>query len=568
MATSQVRVPSRRRFVVGITASLVIASALLIAPRELGVAIQPPESAVPRSSFDQGDAVNAHALQRLLAGQSLPVTARIPTTATSHPWNGAAWQNVPIDLSHYGYVEREYYLSGAANVYDWVPGSNYKTKVLASGPYTTRLDVRRPKDMSDWSGKVVVEVINMSAGYDWTAVWSALWERVLADGDIYVGITAKPNVLPGMVQFDAGRYGRLSFANPVPAKEQACGTLPGEDGYDPNLSKLYENGLVWDILTQTGRLLKSDSAENPLGRRATQVILSGESQSSNYLLTYYRWFTPAAVLGSGKPVYDAYFAETQVGITPGDELGTIAAGTPINQCAQITNPLPADDIQATTFPKRSVPWMGLNSNWDYPGVRGWTAPADSNTASNKVRFWELASSNHGWEWQYLYGDANAEDLIKAGFWDPATYDWSCGVNNPEVPFYMAEKAAYEALQRWATGGRPPPRAPRILTGPSDTIDTTVYDGLGNAVGGLRFPMVEVPVATFGPGQYALAGDCPEIVPFDWSTLSALYPTKADYLTKYRAATFELLRGGFILREDVQKLMTIARQVTSIPHQGS
>ena len=192
--------------------------------------------------------------------------------------------------------------------------------------------------------------------------------------------------------------------------------------------------------------------------------MSGESQSSNFLLTYYRWFTPSAKLKNGKPVYDAYFAETQVGITAGD-----AADHRRRHADQSMRPgeqpARADDPQQTTFPQRSVPWMGISSQWDYPGVRGWTAP-DSNTAKNKVRFWELAGSNHGWEWQYLYGDANAEDLLKAGFWDPATYDWSCGPNNPEVPFYMAEKAPYEHLQRWASGGRPPARAPRILTGPS------------------------------------------------------------------------------------------------------
>ena len=77
-----------------------------------------------------------------------------------------------------------------------------------------------------------------------------------------------------------------------------------------------------------------------------------------------------------------------------------------------------------------MPWIGINSTWDYPGVRGWTAPADSNTTTSKRRFWEIASANHGWEWQYLYGDANKDDLLKAGFYDPALYDWSCGANNP------------------------------------------------------------------------------------------------------------------------------------------
>ena len=456
-------------------------------------------------------------------------------------------------------MEKEYYLSGEANVYGWNAGTDYQTSVLRSGDYTTRIDVRRPKEMRDWSGEVVVEIINMSAGYDWTAIWSAVWERTLKDGDVYVGITSKPNVLPGMVKFDADRYGPLSFANPLPPDEQTCGTLPGDADYDPNLSKLYENGLAWDVFTQTGRLLKSRSAENPLRRPADRVMLAGESQSANYLLTYYRYFTPAAVLRGGDPVFDSYLAETQVGI----------AGAPINQCAPTSDPLPEDDFQATTFPARSVPWLGINSQWDYPGVRGWTAPADSDTFSNKRRFWEVAGSHHGWEWQYLYGDARAEDLIKAGFWDPATYAWSCTPNNPEVPLYMTEKAGYEQLKRWARGGEAPSRAPRILTGPSETDDTTLYDGLGNAMGGIRYPMLEAPVARYGEGLYALTGDCTEeIVPLGKRILRALYPTRRHYLDEYRDATIDLRRDGFLLREDVPKLMRIARSNTSVRTTGS
>ncbi|MFN8196115.1 MAG: alpha/beta hydrolase domain-containing protein [Nocardioidaceae bacterium] len=541
-----------------------VAVAALAASLTLSVPATAESPGARAGSPQQGPVLTPPALRQLLLAQALPTTELIPTTATSHPWNGAAWQNKPIDLSRWGYVEEEYYLSGTSHVYDWIPGSDYATRVLASGDYTTRLDVRRPRNMHDWSGTVVVEVINMSAGYDWTAIWSSLWQRVLHDKDIYVGITSKPNVLPGLEAFDAARYNRLSWANPLPADQQTCGSLPGDPGYDPNLSRLYENGLVWDVLSQAGRLLKSTRPDNPLGRPARQVILSGESQSSSFLLTYYRYFSRSAVLPSGRPFFDAYFAETQVGIH--SDLGGLIPGDRINQCAQA---LPDDDPQDTTFPQRSVPWIGINSGWDYPGVRGWTAPPDSNTRTNKVRFWELAGSNHGWEWQYLYGDANATDLLKAGFWDPATYDWSCGPNNPEVPFWMAEKAAYEQLKRWAAGGPPPARAPRILTHDTGTIDTTLYDGLGNAQGGIRFPMVEVPVASFGPGQYALTGDCADqIKPFDATTLASLYPTRADYLRSYRRATLDLLADGFILREDVRPLLALAARVTSIPAQGS
>jgi hypothetical protein len=113
-----------------------------------------------------------------------------------------------------------------------------------SGPYTTRITVRRPKNMKHFSGRVAVEIINMSAAYDWTANWCALWETIVKKGDVYVGITSKPNVFPGMVRFDAERYGPLSMANPLPPDQQTCGTLPGDPNYNANLSKLYENGLA------------------------------------------------------------------------------------------------------------------------------------------------------------------------------------------------------------------------------------------------------------------------------------------------------------------------------------
>jgi hypothetical protein len=506
-----------------------------------------------RARKPAGATLSKAQLSQVLQDQTLPTTQVIPTTTTSHPFNGAAYQNVPIDLGGYGYVEKEYLLSGRSNVYDSTADGNFATTLLRSGDYTTRMLVRRPANMKTWSGKVNVEIINMSAGYDWTAIWSALWEQTLKDHDVYVGLTSKPNVLPGMQQFDAARYAALSWANPLPPEDQTCGTLPGEAGYDPNLSKLYENGLVWDMLTQTGRLLKSGSSMNPLGRPAKQVILTGESQSANFLLTYYRFFTPSAVLSSGRPVFDGYLAEAQVGI----------AGTPLNQCS---TPLAITDNQRI-FPDRRVPWVGINSQWDYPGARRWDTPTDSNTASSKHAFWELAGSNHGWEWQYLYGDANAADLIAAGFWDPATYDWSCGANNPEVPLHMSEKALFVQLKRWIESGRAPTQAPRILHSPitpgNGFDDKTTYDGLHNAMGGIRFPMMQVPVASFGVGQYALTGDCPEIVPFDDTTLDALYPNRTYYLEQYDDATAQLLKRGFILKPDAYKLRATARAVTSV-----
>ena len=231
--------------------------------------------------------------------------------------------------------------------------------------------------MKNWSGCVVVEMINASAGYDCTAIWSALWQSILGGRDVYVGITAKAAVFPALQAFDAKRYAQLAMANPLSLA--AChGTTPGAADYDPNFSIAYENGLTWDIATQVGRLLKSFSRHNPLGARARLVILTGESQQANWLITYYKWFTPAACLDNGEPVFNGYLADCFTSANAQTPYYPNATSIelpkhitwPINQEAPISDPLPADDPQLGWLPARPVPWISLSSGWDCAAARG------------------------------------------------------------------------------------------------------------------------------------------------------------------------------------------------------
>jgi hypothetical protein len=513
--------------------------------------------------------LDSHAMQRVLAAQPLPRLGLLPLTSDSHPFNGAAWQNEPINLGEHGYVEEEYLVSGAANVYDWVPYSDFDTRILRHGHYTTRILVRRPEERSVWSGRVVVELINAATRYDWTAVWSALWEQLLTKHDVYVGITARPVVFPGLQRFDPVRYAGLSMANPLAPGQQAGGTMPGDEDYDLNFSRLYENGLIWDIVTQTGRLLRRADGANPLGRPAELVILSGESEQAEYLCTYYKWFTPAATLADGRPIFDGYLAECLLLGDPQAFFPSLVAA-PINQAAPIANPLPADDPQLAWVPARSVPWMGLNSQWDYAAARGADPPVNHDDDQHKAVFWELAGCHHGWAWQYLYGDACAADLIKAGFWDPATYDWACTVNNPEVPLYMAEKAAFEDLSSWITDGIAPPMPPPIRNRPRDDSipyatfrDSPSYDSLDIAEGGLRLPMVDVPICSYGMARGALhpPSGLDQIVPFGPDTLRALYGSKGEYVRKYETAARGLVERRCLLPADAVRLIARASEVT-------
>jgi len=474
------------------------------------------------------------------------VEGPIAVTETSHIFNGAAWQVEPIDLAAYGFQEDEYLISGKANVYDWKPNGNYETSVTGEGDYTTRMTIRRPSDMSKFSGRVVVEIINPTALYDWTAMWAALWERVVANGDIYVGVTSKPAVFPGMIKFDPERYGRLKFHNPVPVDQQTCGHLPDEKDYSPNVSRLEENGLVWDVLTQVGTMFKSE--DNPTGVAAKTVFLTGESQSGNYIVTYYKYFHPKAEIAAGdgkQPVFDGYLLEA----------ATTPEGSPIQQCA---SPLPADDPQQA-IPGRAAPLMLINSQWDFFPYRKHHAKPDGDSDTDRSRTWELAGSNHGWRWQYLYGDADHKDLAKGDLLGGSEWvAWSCPADRPEVPLYMAEKAMYEHLIDWVEHGTTPPKAEPIAL-KSGTFDVD-YDADGTAKGGLRLPMVAVPINSYGEGRPTLSDGCTELAPFAPEKLKTLYGTPDAYLKQYSIATWDLVQRGFLLPEDATRLVEDAKAV--------
>lgn len=508
--------------------------------------------------LSEGDGNGSMRSERLAPVTPATLEGPIPVTSSSHPFNGARWSKRPLDVAAFGAVQEEYYARGEAGVYEWVPYSDYEVTQLRSAEYTTRLLVTRPADPARFSGRVVVDIINMSAGYDWQAIWSALWERVLANGDAFVGVTSKPNVFAPMARFDPGRYSRLSMPNPLPPSEQCCGLLPGEEGYDPNLSRSSENGLIWDILSQVAAVLKSDGADNPIGRPAQRLYLAGESQSGDYLLRYFRWFHRRSLDAGGAPLFDGYLCE--------DGVADIYAIPPLHQCGHVTVPLPVDDPQRL-IPGRGAPLVLLHSEWlmaarlrrhssaMYPPVLQAPSPRkpDSDTPADRFVMWELAGACHGWRWQYEYGDADPADLERAGI--AVEGGFSLTPLQPEVNLYMAEKAAYEWLDAWVTEGRRPPSAPCVEVRDGDPV----RDEHGNAVGGLRMPEIAVPIATY-TGLYAPGPDGTDAIrPFDRSLLGRLYSSHEEYVSRFAEAAYGLEADGFLLPEDARTLVERAQE---------
>lgn len=199
----------------------------------------------------------------------------ISVTKESYPFASAERY---LKLSERGYVEKEYYMYGTANVYETADERGGVRVRTADAPYTNRIIVRAPQDTAKCSGNVVVEIINPTSFMEIDRMWILGWKKFVRDGDIYVGITSKPNTIAKMVEFDEKRYGRLSWANPTPdvpfsERLQVTGGL-GDLNHD------YETGLFWDMLTDLAWLLRGDEEQNPIREyKREYVYLTGWSQS-------------------------------------------------------------------------------------------------------------------------------------------------------------------------------------------------------------------------------------------------------------------------------------------------
>src|SRR5262249_55351497 len=141
------------------------------------------------------------------------VTGPLPVTADSYPFLAAAKNQQPLDLSKSGYVEEEFMVSGAANVYDWEASGTLTVKT-PNAPYTTRILVRRPANAARFSGSVVVELLFPARRWDWPMMWGYSHDYIMDHGDAWVGITL-PGSIGGLQKFNPTRYASLSFKNPA-----------------------------------------------------------------------------------------------------------------------------------------------------------------------------------------------------------------------------------------------------------------------------------------------------------------------------------------------------------------
>jgi hypothetical protein len=393
---------------------------------------------------------------------------------------------------------------------------------------------------------VWVELNNPSRAYDAEIQWPAARAKFMRDGDVHIGLTVKPISIAALQRFDADRYGPLSMANPLPPEQQQCGRLPGEPGYNENTSKLYENGLAWDIVSQVGALMRSRA--NPLkGFRVRRVYATGESQTAFYLNTYVNNFAAAAKVWGGKPVYDGFVSVSGAGRT-----------TPINQCVPAT----AVGDPRSELPERHEPFMRVDSQSEpfaLGGIR-WRRE-DSDDPNAGYRLYEIAGASHGWG-ELANQDVPQADIAAAGA-VPLLYNECTQPRWNSLPRQYIEPAFYANMERWAEYGKRPPHAEPLRTTAAGT--GFVKDEFGNALGGVRNPYVDVPIATYNETASggAFCGVLGHQVDFGSGQLQSLYVTHQNYVAKVIEATARMKRDRFVEAEDAREIITEARY-TRIP----
>ena len=480
------------------------------------------------------------------------VTGPLPVTATSYPFLAAHTLAEPMDLAKAGYVEEEFFVSGTANVYDWAANGAVSV-VRPNAPYTNRILVRRPVDPKRFSGTVIVEMMHSPRGLDFPLMWGWIHEHVVERGDAWVGFTMDPDAVTALKKFNPTRYAPLSWANPNPA--EACGA--GGRGNAAPATSESEEGLLWDITSQVGALLKSTAASRPLAGLNVQHLYLTTQDAAH--LTYINAIQPHATLANGKPVYDGHLAKS------GRRAGRI------RRCA----PTPGNGDPRHTIRNAGVPVINVLQEGDVlAGLR--ERRPDSDEPGDRFRLYEVAGTAHSGVPAYRWSTANMKDHAAAGG-EVVTRSFS-GAIAPytlEVPLRDPERcrssemvseqpivtytfhSAFANLDEWVRTGTPAPRGARIeVVGEGTPQARIAKDRFGNAVGGVRTPYVDVPIATYHSGHGAGPGcgnNFGYTEPFPWARLDALYGNYKAYASRMTQAVDRAVKERWLRESDGRKI---------------
>jgi hypothetical protein len=472
-----------------------------------------------------------------LAVAAEPAAAVVPNPTVEGPVSGGNGTpfiaSTSFDLAQVGYTQQEYFISGTASAYtstDTTASDGKWTAVPGStARYKTRILVYLPTKPKKFKGTVVVEWLNVSGGLDSAPDWVATHTELIRDGYAWVGVSAQkvgveggttvfgtPSIAPLKI-VDSVRYGSLSH--------------PGDS-------------FSYDMFSQAAQAILHPTGVSPLGTLKLKTVLAaGDSQSAFRLVTYINAIHQSVGLFDGFLVHSRGSIGAALSEAPQPAIGVLGSA-PVR-----------DDL---------VPVLILETETDFVTLNYLAARQPD---SDLIRVWEMAGTAHADAYGLSIGPTDAGKAAADTTYAAPIQSIANGFITCDQPInagaqHYVESAAIWALNRWAQKGKPPAQAPRLDVVAS-TPPTITRDAHGNAVGGIRTPQVDVPIATLsGGGQSgAFCFLFGTTTPFDSTTLTSLYPKHSTYVSAVRKAKTAAVKAGFILRTDGTAISRAASKST-------
>ena len=464
------------------------------------------------------------------------ISGPIATNATSQIYSPAVLPGTPEGdaLAAAGYVQEEYFISGAANVY---ASGEHGPRVIRSGVrYTTRLLVLRPADPHRFSGNVQLTMYHPSFSLN---MWARDNAYAVRHGDVWVAI--------GIGGDQRSHTGSTPDA-PIPAPLVTKWFDPVR--YAPLSWPDDEDGIRWDVFADTAYMLKH--AQGPVHGYAVQrVYASGWSFLGSFLRTFLNeGFDAQLERRNHGPAIDGYL----IGISSSSqEPGYL----PINS----HTPNRAVDNPARVLRPAGVPVIELISQNEGDNNIGPQAP-DSDAYVGGHRLYELGGVSHGDTGYRTPSPYNVQLLARhhPGARPPA----ACGFEDTDVPMRDVAQAALANLDHWARESAAPPPSARLALDPATHAQLVDANGLPR--GGVRVAQLDLPLARYGaaPDGSCAPPNAPYLImkrlPLDAATLGRLYPGRAaDYLARFNARLDALVRERYLLAEDADIERQAARE---------
>jgi len=163
------------------------------------------------------------------------------------------------------------------------------------------------------------------------------------------------------------------------------------------------------------------------------------------------------------------------------------------------------------------------------------------------------------------------EIAGASLMPPSTGDDNpCEEPPSELPLGWALDAIVANLAQLLFQGTAPPRAPVLSLEPTGLL---ARDGFGNAIGGLRLPQLQVPLASYAVRSTPRRADDASSVwrcsltgttrRFDSAEMKRLYGNRAEYLRRFTAAADQAVQERFLTAADAASLKaSAARTVPS------